>query len=225
MENEYLNHIKEDPVLYEAVASCLPALEKMTPNQVEKLVFFLKSMHTYYPKSENHTEFYDEFAEKLERIKFSEEQILLQRRMSISAIKAMLICVCSGLLLAISLALFLSDERGYGTLLLFLSVACVFYADAKFWKQSVLISKEQDRRYFLASIREAKACNELDWAGLFAFNQASKANPRSAEEIKSHEYKVGEITAKLRAALYNDECFQYSQAGFDVVENVRSKIE
>jgi len=219
MGNEYFSYIEEDPALYDAVNNCLPELKDMSPVQVEKLIFFLKSLHSYYPKSENHTVFYGAFTDKLERLKSSEEQLLLQRRSSISAMKAVIICVGSGMLLAASLAAFVSDEQGYGILLALLAIAGIFTAVAKFWDQSISISKEQDRKYFLASIREAKACNELDWAGLFTFHKASKTGPHSDEDIKRCEYEAGELSAKLRAALYNDEFFQYSPASLKEVES------
>lgn len=223
MENEYFSYIEEDPHLHNAVSKCLPELKDMSPVQIEKLIFFLKSLHSYYPKSENHTVFYGEFTDKLARIKNSQEQLSLQRRASVSAMKAIFMCVVSGMVSAASLAAFFSGEQGYGILLAFLAVAGVFFADSKFWKQSILISKEQDRKYFLASIREAKACNELDWAGLFAYHKASKIGSHCDEDIC--EYEVGELSAKLRAALYNDEFFQYSPASLKEAESGVIKSE
>ena len=138
---------------------------------------------------------------------------------------AMVVCVVSGMVLAASLVAFFNGQQGYGVLLGFLAAVGVFFADGKLWKKSILISKEQDRKYFLASIREAKACNELDWAGLFAYHKASTIGSHSDEDVRLCEYEIGELSAKLRAALYNDEFFQYSAASLKEVESGEIKSE
>jgi len=76
------------------------------------------------------------------------------------------------------------------------------------------ISKEQDRKNFLSSIREAKGCNELNWAGLFAYR--SGIQPKSETEVSRD---IGALTADLRAALYNDEYFSFSPEELRVSPN------
>ena len=77
--------------------------------------------------------------------------------------------------------------------------------------KAIQVSKEQDRKYFLSSVRAANACNELNWAGLFSYNIATKDGALSDADLAHLNEQVAEITAKLRNALYNDEYFQYSK--------------
>lgn len=71
--------------------------------------------------------------------------------------------------------------------------------------------KEQDRRYFLESIRAARACNELDWSGLFPYHGASRPGPQSDEDLERTEQRIAELSSQLRAALHNDEFMEYTR--------------
>lgn len=82
MENQYLSYLEGDQELYAAVKSALPALQRLSPDQIEKLVFYLKSLHHYYPKSENHNVYWSVFDDKLQGIRNSSEQLGLQRQAS-----------------------------------------------------------------------------------------------------------------------------------------------
>ncbi len=210
MDNPYLSYIQEDPKLNAVVSEALPELQRLSSMQIEKLVFYLKSLHGYYPKSENHTSYWSEFADKLDKLRNSPEQITLQRQTGSALLKGIVCCVLGGVLLAVALAALMGGQTGIGVGFLAAAGACVLLADAKFFRKAVLTSKEQDRKYFLSSIRSAKACNELDWAGLFSYNKASKSGPLSDEDEALLAAQVAELTEKLRLALYNDEYFQYS---------------
>jgi hypothetical protein len=208
MDNQYLSYLEDDAKLYAIVSDKLPELQHLSAAQLEKLVFYLKSLHGYYPKSENHVAFFAEFSDKLKKLRDDSEQVALQRQVSAALLKGMVCCVFAGVLLAVALAAIMGNQTVIGAGFLGVAVACVLLSDTKLLHKAVLLSKEQDRKYFLSSIRAAKACNELDWAGLFAYSQTSKTE---ADEARLNA-EIGDLTEKLRAALYNDEYFQYSPA-------------
>ena len=218
MENPYLSYIQDDPKLNAVVSDVLPELQRLSSTQIEKLVFYLKSLHGFYPKSENHTSYWSEFADKLDKLRNSPEQLTLQRQTTSALLKGIVCCVLGGVLLAVALAALAGGQTGTGVGFLAVAGACVVLADTKCFRKAVLTSKEQDRKYFLSSIRVANACNELDWAGLFSYNKASKSGPLSDEEEAFLAAQGAELTAKLRVALYNDEYFQYSSLALKAVE-------
>jgi hypothetical protein len=210
MSNEYLTYVEEDAKLHALLEDKLPELRQLNPFQIERLIFYLKSLHSYYPKSENHVAYLSEFSEKLEKIRNSAEQVRLQRQAGSAAIKGMLCCIFAGGLLVVGIALLLGSQTAAAIGSLAVAAAFVGYADIRLFRKVMLLSKQQDRKYFLESIRAAKACNELDWAGLFAYNSALKSGPLSDSDLAQVDAEVGKLSTQLRAALYNDEYFQYS---------------
>jgi hypothetical protein len=74
---------------------------------------------------------------------------------------------------------------------------------------ALLANKEQDRRYFLGSIRLAKNCNELDWSGFYAYHDGFQvgvsAGASNGDQAKGHYKQLGAITRNFRDAIYNDE--------------------
>lgn len=219
MDNQYLSYLEDDAKLYAVVRDKLPELQRLSSAQLEKLVFYLKSLHGYYPKSENHVAFLAEFSHKLDKLRNDPAQVALQRQASAALLKGIACCVFAGILLAVALAALIGGQAGVGAGFLGATAACVLLSDAKLLRKALLLSKEQDRKYFLSSIRAARACNELDWAGLFSYNQVSKTGALSDADEAQIDAEVGDLTEKLRAALYNDEYFQYSAAKLKVIES------
>ncbi|MCO5121822.1 MAG: hypothetical protein M9951_19600, partial [Burkholderiaceae bacterium] len=84
-----MEYVEEDAELYDVVAPMLPALRALSSEQVETLVFYLKSLHSYYPSSENHTANRERFDKALKTIRESPEQTALQRVASMRLLKAM----------------------------------------------------------------------------------------------------------------------------------------
>lgn len=218
MDNEYLSYLKEDAKLYAVVKDTLPELQHLSSAQIEKLVFYLKSLHGYYPKSENDVVFSMEFSDKLEKLRNSSEQVALQRQAGFAQLKGIACCVLAGVLLAAAMVALLGGHIGVGVGFLVTVGACILFADSSLLRKALLLSKEQDRKYFLSSIRVANACNELDWAGLFADNQSYKNGPLSAADEVRQFTEISELTDSLRKALYNDEYFQYSPAMLKTTE-------
>ena len=220
MDNQYLSYLQEDEKLYAVVSDRLPELQRLSSTQIERLVFYLKSLHGYYPKSENHVAYWSEFSEKLDKLRNSPERLGLQRQTGAALLKGIACCVLAGVFFAAALVALLSSQTGIGIGFRGAAVACVLLADAKlFHNKAHQLSKEQDRKYFLSSVRAAKACNELDWAGLFSYNKASKSGGLSDADDARLTDEVGDLTERLRAALYNDEYFQYSSAKLKVAES------
>ena len=91
-----------------------------------------------------------------------------------------------------------------------LALGIALLTEAKFGKAALVLAKEQDRRYFLDSIRAARSCNELDWCGLFSYNGVLRPGSQSDEDIARTERRVAELAAQLRSAVYNDEFFSYT---------------
>ena len=80
--NPHLDAIKADPALSSVLDTVGAKLRTLNPTQVEKLVFYLKAAHSYYPKNENHVAYWNEFTDKLESLRNAAEQIELQKRAS-----------------------------------------------------------------------------------------------------------------------------------------------
>lgn len=100
---------------------------------------------------------------------------------------------------------------GSGLATIFVALGVFVFAEARFGRAALVTAKEQDRLYFLESLREAKACNELDWAGLFSLNSVTHTGPQSETDIENQRLQVAELSSQLRIALYNDEYMQYSR--------------
>jgi hypothetical protein len=217
MESEYFNYVEQDQGLHQLIAPVLPELRSLTAEQVETLVFYLKSLHSYYPASANESDNWLGFSERLRVIRECPEQITLQRKASSKLLKGMTACVVAGVLLALGIALLAGGLTLGGGALIAGAVGLFVLADARFGKPALDTAKEQDRRYFLQSIRAALACNELDWAGLFSHNDVTQPGPQSDEDIEQSKLRVAELSAQLRSALYNDEYMAYSSCGARVI--------
>lgn len=209
MEPEYFNYVKQDVKLLEAVEPVLPALRSLSAEQIETLVFYLKSLHSYYPSSENHGANFERFSERLKTIRESTEQTALQRKASAQLFKAMATCVVAGALLATGVVI-LAGSAAWGSAMIAAALGLFLLAESRFGKPALDAAKEQDRRYFLHCLRAARGCNELDWAGLFTYNGVTQPGPQSDAAIEQTQLRIAELSTQLRCALYNDEYMQYS---------------
>ena len=209
MSPEYFSYVERDAKLLEAVAPVLPALRSLSAEQVETLVFYLKSLHSFYPSSENHIANLERSSERLKTIRESAEQTALQRRASTKLVKAMATCVVAGALLVVG-AVVLVGSAPWGGAVIAAAVGLFILAEARYGKPALDAAKEQDRRYFLQCIRTARACNELDWSGLFSYYGVTQPGPQSDAAIEQTRQRIAELSAQLRCALYNDEYMQYS---------------
>lgn len=147
MDNEYLSYLKEDTKLYALVNDNLPELQCLSAAQIEKLVFYLKSLHGYYPENGNDVASHLKFSNKLEQLRNSSEQVALQRQAGVAVLKGIVSCVFTGALLVVALAALLDGQMGIGVGLLVAVGACILFADHKLLRKALLLSKEQDRKY------------------------------------------------------------------------------
>lgn len=210
MDNQYLSYLEEDARLYAVIHDKLPELRGLSATQIEKLVFYLKSLRGYYPKSESLGDFHSDFSNKLENLRNCPEQVALLRQEAAAGLKCISCGVLAGVLLFISLVAFLDDEKSIALISLSIAFACVLLAYFRYFEKAIIISHEQDRKYFLSSIRIAKACNELNNAGLFAYNKKPESRPLGHADGERVYAEFGDLTENLRTALYNDEYFDFS---------------
>jgi hypothetical protein len=210
MSSEYLAYIKEDKQLHRIVEPVLSEIENLNSQQVDTLVFYLKSLHNYNPESENHVAYYDRFSEQLNKLRNSESQMIFQSKAARLMLFAMITGSVAGVVFIGGIVAALSGVLAWGAALIFGALGLFVFAEVKFGTPALNTAKEQDRRYFLESIRSARACNELDWAGLFSHNGTTKPGPQSDVDIEQTRRRIADLTKQLRAALYNDEYMQYS---------------
>jgi hypothetical protein len=209
VEPEYFSYVERDTKLLNVVAPVLPALRSLSAEQIETLVFYLKSVHSCYAASENDGANFERFSTRLKTIRESREQTALQRKASMQLFKVMAACVATGVLLAVGVVT-MAVGGAWGGAVIAAAVGLFILAEARFGKPALDAAKEQDRRYFLHSIRAARACNELDWSGLFTYNGVAQPGPQSNSAIEQTRLRVAELSEQLRCALYNDEYMQYS---------------
>lgn len=210
MASEYLNYVKQDQELYRVVEQVLPGLETLNAQQVETFIFYLKALHGYNPTSENHVAYYDRFSEQLDKLRNSESQKALQTKAARLMLMAMVAGGVGGIVLAVGAVIMLGSAAGWGASLIIAALGLFMLAESQFGKPALETAKKQDRRYFLESLRTARACNELDWAGLFSHNGVTRPGPQSDADIEQTRVRIAELTHQLRTALYNDEYMQYS---------------
>ena len=107
------------------------------------------------------------FLGKLEKLRTTPKQIELQKEAASKATKSNLIT----LLLALTLAsIFISLFLKANLLVFLLTGALALYLymlSKRFTFESLVIAKEQDRRYVMSCFREAQNIDEMNWAGWF----------------------------------------------------------
>ena len=119
-------------------------------------------------------------------------------------IKSSVLHTLNGFVLATAALLFFISTWYWSFLVLILFV--FLYAKADLLTLSaILISKEQDRKYFLQSIRLAKNCTELNWAGFYAMYYGFKEGYFNKEQEELHKKEIDKINRNFRNALYNEE--------------------
>ena len=210
--NAYKERVESESQLNQIFENNFGSFEKLNKSQIEKIVFYLKSRHSYYEDSENSWSLKDKFDERLNLIKFGDKQIELQNTGARLLRKAAVLNIFCGVLFAGLLITLLLKIWVLSILLLFLMLPCYYFANSKFIVQALLKYKEQDRRYFLESLRSAKGCNELDWAGFYAYYDGHHLGSQSKEDEENSKIQIEKITQNFRDALYNDEYFNYTNS-------------
>jgi hypothetical protein len=210
MVSEYLSYVKEDEKLYRIVEPVLPGIETLNAQQIETLIFYLKSLHGYYPESKNSIFYYYHFSQQLDRLRTSESQKRLQAKAAWLIFIAMAVGGFGAIVLAVGAVALLSGTMNWGIAFIIAGLGLFAFAESRFGTRALVTAKEQDRRYFLESLRSARACNELGWAGLFSYNGVTQPGPQSNADIECTRMQIAQLTDQLRTALYNDEYMSYS---------------
>ena len=97
----------------------------------------------------------------------------------------------------------------YWSALTFTFFAYMFYKAEANTLNVLLVNKEQDRRYFLSSIRLAENCTELEWCGFFAHCDGFQVGFFDKVQTETHDRNADVISRNFRNALYNDEFFPW----------------
>ncbi len=204
MENSYKENITVDQQLNKLFGPIFDPLESLSYEQIEKIVFYLKSIHSYNDKCDRAWANHEAFQEKLENLRNSSEQLTLMRRSKKLLIKSTLFHMANGIFFVLGVfSLFVLDW--YWSALIFTFLAYMFYkADAN-TLNVLLVNKEQDRRYFLSSIRLAENCTELEWCGFFAYYDGFQVGFFDEVQTETHYRNIEIISRNFRNALYNDE--------------------
>jgi hypothetical protein len=205
----YKQYVEYDDELNNIFGKHFDAIEKLSKQQIEKVVFYLKSIHSYYADSWGSWQLKDVYDEKLLKIKFNEKQIELQNTALRIMRKIALLNIFGALVLASGVIAIALKAWLVAVVLLCGFAYCYYYANKKLLVKAIETYKEQDRRYFLESIRTAKGCNELDWSGLFAYYDGQHDGPQSDKDLENTDRQVRQITQNLKDALYNDEDSRY----------------
>ncbi|MBK4736799.1 hypothetical protein [Noviherbaspirillum pedocola] len=147
-----------------------------------------------------HVDFYN----RLEELKNSGEQKDLQKRAYRKTLWSRLWAMLFGVSLAVTCILFFSSDVAWywKTASLIVTVFLFIFSDILL-ENGIKLYKEQDRRYILASIREAESVVELSDAGLFGYLPGTSTSDKSYSEAEAVE-RMRKERDKLTDALYRD---------------------
>ena len=132
------------------------------------------------------------FMEKLEQIRTTKEQVDLQKQAANKVTKSNLVTLLLVMTLAsIVLSFFLNAHwivyLGTGALAIYL-----YILSNRFALVSLILAKEQDRKYVMACFREAQNIDEMNWAGWFQYLPEMEVKT-GFDQRKSDETAVKEI--------------------------------
>lgn len=194
-----------------ALANLAAAIHKNAPllsaEQAEMVIKWLKSWKARrqpLKREQGHSNGFH-FSQVLKQLRESPEQVDLQKRAYRLTIWARLWGLAFALCGAITIGMFFVDGpiAWYWWLLIGAADLICLGTSDECLKRSTVLSKEQDRRYFLQSIREAQTLSELLDAGLFSHHPRVYIPGQPYDMIRERE-AVREMQEKLTDALYRD---------------------
>lgn len=211
MRDTYMNYVEQDEHLLRVVNPILPHLKTLSAEQLETFVFYLKSLNGYSSSSANELQNRLAFETKLDSIRTSLVQAELLSRARGKLVLGVAVCLVAAFVSVPGVMGLLAGEGVTAVAWVLLACGLLLGANFLLILPAIELFKQQDRRYFLESIRVARSCNELDWAGMFAYTGASMRGPQSEEALNQASSRTAEMTSQLRTALYNDEFMAYSK--------------
>lgn len=180
--------------------------EKISDAQIEQTIIWLKRIKEKrnpplrYPDTD-----YGAFYRALDRLKNKPEQISLQKKAYWKSIKAVISGVFLFFAAITSLVLYYADISHWWTAISVVLAVYFFHTMEKLIIKAFVISKDQDRKFFMESLRLAKNTDELNEAGFFMhikemhidknFDQAASVNAARRE------------IARMRDAIYTESNF------------------
>jgi hypothetical protein len=195
---------KSEQALAEIAAVINKNAHRLDSKQIEQAVTWLKTWKLGYDpkrKEGSHRAFYS----ILDDTRNSAHQRDLQKKTARKLIFGVVFSLLLFLSLIFNAAITYSDNGihlGWAALGAGLSILFFVLASDDL-RNAQLLAKEQDRRYGLASIREAKTVLELNLAGLFAYIPGTDSDDLNFDE-KLAKKRIAEARETLTDALYCD---------------------
>lgn len=191
----------------EGLAGLAATLDKygpnMTPEHLEKAVWWLKDWKMHRSGWHRTVSAMTEFHQTMERLKNSPEFKRDGKRARRYSYGSHLFALFTGVLAAFALNAWLGDS-GWGERIAW-TIGALFLAalTAGFRDTARDIWQQQDRRYFLQCLRQSRCTEDLLDAGLFAYHPETMS-VNSAEEQLAFRRSVREMQHQLGDALYFD---------------------
>jgi hypothetical protein len=133
-----------------------------------------------------------QFLDKLEQLRTTKEQIYLQKQAANKSTKSNLVT----LLLAIAIAsmVVITFLKAHWTVFIGAGVFAfyLYMLSKRLTLESLILAKEQDRKYMMSCFREAQNIDEMNWAGWFQYFPAMEVST-GFNQRKSDETAVDEI--------------------------------
>ena len=130
-----------------------------------------------------------DFKKVIEEIRNSEDQQSLQKREMNFRTKAFLAVLSFAVFLMLFIICLLFFDCGWILPVLVVMVAISYIAWDQYTVKTILIAKEQDRKFFLQCIRKAENIEELNDAGFFAYFTESYGKTW-LREVRHHQKKM-----------------------------------
>lgn len=130
-----------------------------------------------------------DFKKVIEEIRNSEDQQSLQKREMNFRTKAFLAVLSFAVFLMLFIICLLFFDCGWILPVLVVMVAISYIAWDQYTVKTILIAKEQDRKFFLQCIRKAENIDELNDAGFFAYFTES-CGKVWLREVRHHQKKM-----------------------------------
>lgn len=135
-----------------------------------------------------------DFDDILRQIRDSDGQKTLENRDVNARFKALGFGLLFGLLTLCATATYTSDLNGWVTFLFGAAALVALVAWDRANIRSIVLAKEQDRRYFLSCLRSARSIDELNRAGFFAYFP----NPHGPEWVAHVRAEVARLSRALK---------------------------
>ena len=179
----------------------------LTDDQIEKVVIWLKRIkQTRQGPSRWSSQGYAAFYRELEALKTKPEQVKMQKDASWAAVRSNLLSLVVLACVLLFLLLYNLETSKWWSAIPGMLGWYSFDMMQEQTKKSFVIAKEQDRRYFMESMRLATNIDELNEAGFFMHFKAMQID-KSFDQEASKRTACQEIQ-RMRDAIYTGNPFE-----------------